>query len=215
MESSEKTYRDKALHKQTVRPTIVAICGKSASGKDWLLNQLVTRFGWQRMVSWTTRPAREGEVEGKDYHFCGRDAFQEQIEKGAFLEWSEFRGWYYGTPLSDLSPHINIGVFNMDGMRALMNKQDEITVVPIFMECAAITRLARSIKREKKVTLEMFRRMFTDARDFSARAVLDVTNASRVRPIYLTPETVDSCWKHVFLYVDDFAQLSETLVKVE
>lgn len=194
---------------------IVAICGKSASGKDWLLNQLVTRFGWQRMVSWTTRPAREGEVEGKDYHFTDKETFEECAERGQFLEWSEFRGWYYGTPLSDLSPHINIGVFNMDGMRTLMDKQDEITVVPIFMECPALKRLARSIKREKKVSLEMFRRLAADAKDFSPSARLDVVNRSRVRPLSLTPDTVDACWKRVFLYVDEHARLSETLVKVE
>lgn len=60
-------------------------------------------------VSCTTRRPRPGEVEGRHYTFSTRDAFERLIEEGAFLEWAEVFGNYYGTPNSEVLPHIERG----------------------------------------------------------------------------------------------------------
>ena len=53
-------------------------------------------------VSVTTRPMREGEVDGKDYHFATRARFDAMVAEDAFLEWAEVFGNFYGTPRAEV-----------------------------------------------------------------------------------------------------------------
>lgn len=74
----------------------IILVGKAASGKDFLRKRLESR-GFKYAVSYTTRPPRPGEVEGKDYIFISEEKFQEMIDKDAWYEWVSFNGWKYGT----------------------------------------------------------------------------------------------------------------------
>ncbi len=74
------------------------ISGPSGAGKTSLCNQLVARISRLRFsISYTTRPQRSGEVDGKDYVFVSKDAFQKKIDAEEFLEWAEVYGHFYGT----------------------------------------------------------------------------------------------------------------------
>lgn len=149
------------------KPLIFAIVGKSASGKDYLAKKLSERLSISSIVSWTTRPPREKEVEGIDYHFVSDNEFRAAIRAGEFIEWARFNGWFYGTPHGSIDYGVHVGVFNLDGLEALMKYQDMYSVVPIYMETPWCVRLKRSILREGKLSPEMIRRIFADNKDFA------------------------------------------------
>lgn len=151
------------------KPIIFAIVGKSASGKDYLAKMLVKEIPLIRpIVSWTTRPPREGEKEGEDYRFVSEQEFLKARRAGEFIEWARFNGWYYGTPHSAIrTSTVYVGVFNLAGLASLMRHQDMYQVIPIYMDTPLPVRLKRSIKREHKLTPEMIRRVLADYKDFS------------------------------------------------
>lgn len=74
------------------------ISAPSGAGKTTVLKRIMRDLPKIRFsVSYTTRPPRPGEKEGVDYHFVSRDEFQQMIQTGAFAEWMEVHGNYYGT----------------------------------------------------------------------------------------------------------------------
>lgn len=152
---------------------VIAICGKSASGKDTFSKYLSTILNNKNIdnhiiVSDTTRPIRHGEKNGVSYNFITEDEFFYKIRNDQFLEFSEFRKWYYGTSIDSLSKDKwNIGVFNADGIKFLEEHNQKIEpVIYIYLYADPITRLRRSYRREQRWKLEYFRRMFADWKDF-------------------------------------------------
>lgn len=80
---------------------IVTITGPSCAGKTTLESKLV-EHGLSRAISTTTRPMREGEVDGKDYYFVSREAFETGLREGAYVEHVEFGGNYYGLSVCEV-----------------------------------------------------------------------------------------------------------------
>lgn len=154
------------------KPTIIAICGKSASGKDTLADWLcqILRFDGYRakvLVGDTTRPKRSGEIEGKSYHYMTNKEFQDGIDKGIYLEVTSFNNWLYGTRKEEVEYNTyNIGVFNPEGMIKLSKFQNEYEIIPIYIECDIITRIRRSYLREGYFQWEYIRRAYADWKDF-------------------------------------------------
>lgn len=80
---------------------VLVICAASGTGKTTLVKRLLEEFPrFAYSISCTTRAPREGEVDGKDYHFLSREDFCVRREEGYFAEWAEVYGNLYGTPLS-------------------------------------------------------------------------------------------------------------------
>lgn len=78
------------------------VSAPSGTGKTTLVEHLVQILPNLRMSrSYTSRPARTGERDGIDYHFVTRGQFEEMIAAGAFLEWADVFGNYYGTSAHD------------------------------------------------------------------------------------------------------------------
>ena len=147
---------------------IIAICGKSASGKDTLLRQMVQQHPEMReIVSCTTRPPREGEIDGKNYFFLTHDEFAHKAQANEMLEISHFRDWYYGTSLDGVSPTtVNIGVFNPTGIFNLMN-DERVDLFVVLVQASDKLRLIRSLNRERNPDVkEIIRRYGTDEADF-------------------------------------------------
>ena len=78
-------------------PRIILV-GPGASGKDFMRKRLEER-GMTYAVSYTTRPPRPGEADGKDYFFLSQETCKEMTDSGKFYEVIDFNGWTYGTTL--------------------------------------------------------------------------------------------------------------------
>lgn len=154
------------------RPVIIAICGKSATGKDtlanWLLSMLkANNIPANMIVSDTTRLPRPFEKNKIDYNFLTEEEFYNKIDNEDYLEYSSFNGWFYGTDrLSILKDSINIGVFNLNGMIDLMQYQCDFEIICVYLKCSLIQRLVRSYERENCFKLEYLRRAYADYCDF-------------------------------------------------
>lgn len=81
---------------------VLVICAPSGAGKTTLVRRLLDEFPrFTYSVSCTTRGPREGEVDGRDYHFLSAEDFRRRIGENFFAEWAEVHGNYYGTPLQE------------------------------------------------------------------------------------------------------------------
>lgn len=154
------------------KPIIVAICGKSATGKDTLAKLLCNDLNRQGIaanliISDTTREPREKEQNGVDYNFLDKVDFLTKAVNREYLEYTKFRGWYYGTPKSAIQKDaINVGVFNVQGLRSLVGYISDYRILVVYLELDWKARLKRSYEREHKWKLEFFRRAWVDHRDF-------------------------------------------------
>lgn len=88
---------------------MIVLTGKTASGKDAVLEKLLLKIPHlKRVITTTSRDPRPGEVNGVDYNFISEDAFREKIENGEFLEYVEYGGNFYGTPKTQLENGNNL-----------------------------------------------------------------------------------------------------------
>lgn len=148
--------------------TIVAIMGKSSSGKTTFQKVVSELFDVNEIVLTTTRPAREGEVEGKDCNFVTIEEFTERVLNGEMLEAADFNDWFYGTEISALKENkVNVGVFSPDGVEALA-QDGRIDLRVVYLNVEDKLRILRSLNREKNPDVgEICRRYFSDEKDFS------------------------------------------------
>lgn len=148
---------------------LIILCGKAGAGKDAILHHVMKLYptAFNEIVSCTTRPPREGEVDGVNYHFLTIDEFTEKILNGDMLEATEFNGWHYGTMASSLvTDKINIGVFNPAGVECLL-ENDDLDIHVFFVNAHPKTRLIRQLNREEKPNVyEIIRRFSADEEDF-------------------------------------------------
>lgn len=153
-----------------MKKIIVALIGKAGSGKDTILNRICLQFpNYHKIVSCTTRPMRENEKDGEDYHFLSQEEFTKKLLDGDLLEATEFNDWFYGTLKSDLVDcGINIGVFNPEGYERLTEFYNEdIYVIGFYIKCNDKERLLRQLNREESPDVdEIVRRYKTDKLDF-------------------------------------------------
>lgn len=82
------------------KPTLTTITAPTCSGKSYLLNQLTSNF--TRLVSTTTRAARENEQYGHDYYFISQDTSDDLLKNDEYIETVQFRGARYGVTRKEL-----------------------------------------------------------------------------------------------------------------
>ena len=151
---------------------VLALFGESSAGKDSIQRWLTDNIpNMHKVISFTTRPPRDYEQEGKDYYFITEKELFKQILENPhqILEYTTFNDWYYGTSYSSLNPDkINVGVFNLTGIRRLLSFKDIIETLPVWIQANEKTRLLRSLKREQNPNCEeICRRFLADKKDFS------------------------------------------------
>ena len=93
------------------RGLLVVISGPSGVGKGTVRKALfeMPKHNLTYSISMTTRKMRPGEVDGKDYYFVSKEEFEGKIKDGKFLEYAEFVGNYYGTPLDKVNEQLDAG----------------------------------------------------------------------------------------------------------
>ena len=164
---------------------VIALVGKAGAGKDYLMKAYAETHNYHIIVSSTTRPKRDYEVEGVDYHFLTEKEFAD----ARFLETASFNGWHYGTRWADLDPTCeNIGVFNPTGLKSLA-AQEDIDLEIVYVKASVKTRLLRQLHREEDPNVyEIVRRFQTDEADFKddklfmtlAKSYREVWNDDRI-----------------------------------
>ena len=134
-------------------PFLIVISGPSGVGKDALLNEMrKSSLPLHFMVTVTTRPRRQGETDGSDYHFISRSEFERMIDKGELLEWANVYGNFYGVPKNDLRQALGKGldaVAKVDVQGAATIKRILPEAVLIFVAAPSISELKERLKQRK------------------------------------------------------------------
>ncbi|WP_153731232.1 guanylate kinase [Sporosarcina obsidiansis] len=93
------------------RGLLIVLSGPSGVGKGTVRKELFSSpdTNYEYSISMTTRNPREGEVDGVDYFFRSREVFEEMIQEGKLLEYAEYVGNYYGTPLDYVNQTLDAG----------------------------------------------------------------------------------------------------------
>lgn len=132
---------------------LITITGPSCSGKTTLQNWLFSLGKFERIVSFTTRPIREGEVDGVDYHFKTYQEIKELESQNEIAEFIEFSGQSYGILGSELKRKIaqarTIAVVEPNGVIQLRKycNENKIKHFAIFLTNPPIVTTARFLKR--------------------------------------------------------------------
>ncbi len=91
-------------------PKVFVITGPSGVGKGTLIKRLCERLpSLELSISATTRQPRQGEADGRDYHFLSRGDFDRRIDEGDFLEFATYSGNRYGTLRSEVEQRLEAG----------------------------------------------------------------------------------------------------------
>ena len=118
---------------------VFVITGPSGVGKGTLISELLRRVpGLELSVSATTRQPREGEVDGRDYHFLSPAEFDRRVEAGEFLEFATYSGHRYGTLRSEVRRRLDAGrsvvleieVQGARQVRAAMSESVQVFIAP-------------------------------------------------------------------------------------
>ncbi len=93
------------------RGLLIVLSGPSGVGKGTVRAAVFkdNQYNYTYSISATTRKIRSGEVDGKDYYFMSREEFEGLIEQGALLEYTQYVGNYYGTPIQPIEEHLSKG----------------------------------------------------------------------------------------------------------
>jgi len=138
------------------------LVGKAASGKDYL-RKLYESRGYIYAVSYTTRPPRPGEVNGKDYIFISEEDFKTMIDHDEWYEWVSFNGWKYGTSKQQF---YNDDLFIMTPTgTGHITKEDRKDSLIIFLDMPIEKRRARLEARVMPGD-SVERRIIADEEDF-------------------------------------------------
>lgn len=186
--------------KENTSSKICVLIGKTASGKDTLARYMCENLGYERIVTYTTRPMREREVQNKSYHFISPDRFDRMVENNEFAEYKAYNPaqggtWKYGSKITD--DMLNDGkkhiiILTPAGYRDVQkyfNGDDRIKSV--YIEADNDTLRKRLLHRGDDPK-EAERRLESDDRDF--RGVEEEANAvirNTDRDIKKTAEEID------------------------
>lgn len=127
---------------------IIVLLGASGSGKSTIENELATHHGFEKIISYTTRHPRNGEINGKDYFFTENNTFASMINAGVLAEYDEYsQGRTYGTLKADYLDGDKVVVLTPNGLRQL--KQNCLTenIFTVLVNANLGTRVKRYIDR--------------------------------------------------------------------
>jgi guanylate kinase len=150
------------------RGSIIVISAPSGSGKTTLVKRLLAALpGLEFSISYTTRPPRHGEKDGRDYYFVSRREFRRMIADQEFLEWAEIVGHLYGTATKQLRAAQDAGEdilldIDVQGHEQLRQKLPE--AVSIFILPPSYQELERRLRRRRSDAPEVIERRLNNSR---------------------------------------------------
>lgn len=139
----------------------IVIVGKGGSGKDYLRKNL-EMMGYQYCTSHTTRPPREGEVNGVDYFFISDSEAEGLIQGDSFYEYVTFNGWIYGTSKDEFYSS-QLFIMTPSGLSKLL-PQDRSESFVVYLDIEEDIRRTRLMQRNDADNVD--RRLYADRNDF-------------------------------------------------
>jgi guanylate kinase len=148
---------------------LIILTAPSGAGKTTIARRVIDEIAdLSFSVSATTRPRREGEVDGEDYYFLSEEEFQERVERGDFLEFEEvYPGRYYGTLREELAEQarehpvmLDIDVKGAENVKKAFDDQ----ALAIFIEPPSLQELAERLRGRQTETEDDFARRIERAR---------------------------------------------------
>lgn len=153
--------------------------GKSATGKDTLYKEVLKKkdLGIKPVISYTTRPIREGEKDGVEYHFVGKHTYETLKREGKVVEYRDYNTvhgvWsYFTVEDSQFQGKENVLLINtLEGYEQIVSYFGKSRVIPLYIEIEDGIRLSRALRREQTQKepkyQELCRRFLADSEDFS------------------------------------------------
>jgi guanylate kinase len=138
----------------------ILFCGPSGSGKTTLVHSLLKTFPQLSFsISATTRPKRDNETDGVDYHFLSVDEFKKRIAGNEFLEWEEvYKDRFYGTLKSEverITKNGNVVLFDVDVEGGLnIKKHLNEKLLSVFVQPPSFDELHRRLSQRQTETPE-------------------------------------------------------------
>lgn len=147
---------------QSRRLKRIILVGKGGSGKDYLRKKL-ENCGFKYCISHTSRPPRDGEVNGEDYYFLPEDYLRKEFNPGdSFYEWVIFNDWFYGTSKEEFYKS-NLFIMTPSGVSKLLPEDRKESLI-IFLDIDEQNRRSRLLQRRDADQVE--RRLLADHVDF-------------------------------------------------
>ena len=145
---------------------LIVFSAPSGCGKGTMPEQIVKDEKFCVSVSATTRSPREGEVNGVNYHFISRDEFEQRVSDGGFLEYAEYCGNLYGTPMKEVNEMLEKGMnvileIEVQGAIKVMNKRPD--ALSIFIAPPSIAELRRRLHKRGTETEDVIEQRIAQA----------------------------------------------------
>jgi guanylate kinase len=156
-----------------VSTPVLVITGPSGVGKGTLIRRLLAEFsGAELSVSATTRKPRDGEVNGRDYHFLSGPEFEQRVREGEFVEHAEYAGNHYGTLRSELQRPARLIVLEIDlqgarQVRATMPEAQQVFIAPPNNDLGELER--RLVARGAESSDQIERRLAVAREELAAQ----------------------------------------------
>jgi guanylate kinase len=169
---------------------VIVLIGESASGKSSIERCLVEDYGYNKIVSYTTRPPRAGEVDGIDYHFISTEHFESLKKQEFFAESAQYRDWHYGIAKEDCTDD-KVAVLTPHGLRQV-SKIKDIKVTSFYINVPRRDRLIKLLQRGDNIE-EAYRRSLSDVGMFDGvgdEVDYVINNSGYEYPIKQMAETV-------------------------
>lgn len=188
---------------------IICMMGKSSTGKDTIYNRILenAQLNLTPLVTYTTRPIRAGEIEGKEYHFTDEAGYKKLLEQGRIVEERSYNTvhgiWRYFTVAQDLEEATNyIMIGTLQAYEAIKKYYGAEVLLPIYIEIDDGERLQRALNREKKQEKpkyeELCRRFLADSEDFSEENIKKAGIQKR-----FANENLEDCVNTICTYIQD------------
>lgn len=148
---------------------IIVLLGASGSGKSTIEHELSNHYGYEKIISYTTRQPRASEENGKDYWFIDNNTFNEIKDRDLFAEYDEYsQGRMYGTLKSDYIDGNKVVVLTPNGLRKIRKNMPDAEIFAVLVEASLGTRVKRYIDRCGVDTFN-----FDDKNEIAARVERD------------------------------------------
>lgn len=148
-----------------MKPFPIIVSSPSGGGKTTVVQRLLRRDKTlRRVVTATTRAPRDGEKNGRDYHFWTEKQFQNAVKKGQMLEWAKVHAHYYGIPKKSVDGVLKEGrcpvlVIDVQGAKTVSGKYPQ--AVKIFIVPPSLDILKKRIAARKDHTQDVALRLRT------------------------------------------------------